>query len=206
MATRQEQRLEARAARAEIRGGTTPVERQREARALAVQEQSEQKEAAAAEAQARAAKRAAREERSPVQDVVDYVELAGVLALLYFLRRPIEKVLDWVLKKMRVHAEILEDKARIAEMEARQRVVETYLLDPIYGPKIGGNMYTQLVLEGGWTSTYYKLTEPPPARMAPQFVVGSGPGTEVVTAEIIHMFAIEAEALFRWLVVRGKIE
>jgi hypothetical protein len=172
-----------------------------------VQEQTSQREARAAEESALAQKKVARDdERSPLKDIVDYVEIAGVVALVYALRKPVKKALGWILEEMREHVEIVDAALIKDELDARRRVVHTYLLDPIYGPKIGGSMYTQLVINGEWTDAYKTLHAPPPAKMAPQFVVGSGTGTVTVTSEIVHLFASEAEVLFRWLVERGSLE
>jgi hypothetical protein len=153
-------------------------------------------------AASRAAKRIG---KSPLKDIVDYAEIAGIVALLWALRKPIVRATKWIEDKVKSHVEIAT-KALIAdELAARQKVIETYLKDPVFARKIGGSMYTQLVVNGQWGDRYYKLTDPPPAAMAAQFVVGSGKGRVTLTGESIHMFASEAELLFRWLVERGTI-
>jgi hypothetical protein len=174
--------------------------------ALRTQETTEREEGRAAKEEARAQKKEARDERSPIQDIVDYAEVAGLVGLMFLLRKPLKKAVDWVLEKMKKHVEKVEEEAIKAELAAREKVVQTYLLDNIYGPKIGGEMYRQLILNGRWTTAYIPLKVPPPAEMAPQFVVGSGSGRVTLTAEAVHLFAIEAEELFRWLADHGSIE
>jgi hypothetical protein len=153
-----------------------------------------------------AARRAARRiGKSPLKDIVDYAEIAGIVALLWALRKPIVRATKWIEDKIRNHAEKAESEWRTKEQAARKAVVDTYLKDPVFARKIGGEMYTQLVVNGKWDEQYYRLTDPPPAAMAAQFSVGSGKGRVSVTAEIVHMFAEEAELFFRWLIERGTI-
>jgi len=153
-----------------------------------------------------AASRAARRiGKSPLKDIVDYAEIAGIVGLLWALRKPIVRATEWLENKISKHVEKAEAEWRTKEQAARQQVVKTYLMDPIFARKIGGEMFTQLVVNGKWTEQYYRLTDPPPAAMAAQFVVGSGKGRVTVTGEIVHMFAEEAELLFRWLIERGTI-
>jgi hypothetical protein len=153
-----------------------------------------------------AARRAARRiGKSPLRDIVDYAEIAGIVALLWALRKPIVRATEWIEQKIRNHVEKAEAEWKAKEQVARQAVIDTYLKDPVFARKIGGEMYTQLVVNGQWGDHYYRLTDPPPAAMAAQFSVGSGKGRVSVTAEIVHMFAEEAELFFRWLIERGTI-
>jgi hypothetical protein len=156
----------------------------------------------------RIAKKGEEAQRSPLQKLISYVELGGIILLIGVFRKPLLKLGSKVFKDIDTEAVKVDNKLKSAiisaEIALRKAIVESYLMDPIQCYRIGPGVYEQLIINGDWHENIYTHFDSLPTTVPTQFNIGTGTGAIGVTNSLLRGLSVQLIGILDYLIISGQ--